>query len=295
MEGVWSVIPTIFNYKDQIDYNSMQNIIDKQVSAMVNGIVINGTTSEVSTLSSAEKMQIYNKIVKPNQHMIPIMIGVGGNCTTEVKEEIEKCKSICHYMMLTVPYYNKPSQEGLIAHFIDICGLYKDYKFVIYNIPGRTGVNLEVDSLVKIIEMCPNVIGVKEASGNLTQIKDAIKRTNISIMSGDDSLFIPLMSIGTKGIISVISNIVPKQMVEIYNLCKENNFLTALEIYNKIEHIAETCFITSNPVPLKMILFRLGITYSEIVRLPLLVTQSESHLVKINNCVNKINNCVNKI
>jgi 4-hydroxy-tetrahydrodipicolinate synthase len=288
MEGVWSVIPTIFDSKDQIDYNSMQNIIDKQISAKVNGIVINGTTSEVSTLSDSEKQEIYDRVVKTNNHRIPIMIGVGGNCTKDVISEIEICKSISDYMMLTVPYYNKPSQEGLIAHFTHICTAYSDSKFVIYNIPGRTGVNLDTESLVSIVESCSNVVGVKEASGNMAQIKNAINRTNISIMSGDDSLFVPLMSIGAKGVISVISNIVPKQMVKIYSLCKANDFLAGLEIYNKIEHIAETCFITSNPVPLKMILFRCGITNSESVRLPLVLTKSPAFLDKINVCVEKL-------
>jgi 4-hydroxy-tetrahydrodipicolinate synthase len=288
MEGVWSVIPTIFDSGDHIDYNSMQNIIDKQINAKINGIVINGTTSEVSTLSDSEKQEIYERIVKTNNHKIPIMIGVGGNCTKDVISEIEKCKRICDYIMLTVPYYNKPSQEGLIAHFTHICTNYIDSKFVIYNIPGRTGVNLDTDSLVSIVESCPNIIGVKEASGNMAQIKNTINRTNISIMSGDDSLFVPLMSIGAKGVISVISNIVPEQMVEIYSLCKANDFFAALEIYNKIEHIAETCFITSNPVPLKIILFRLGITNSESVRLPLVITRSGVLLNKIHVCALKI-------
>jgi 4-hydroxy-tetrahydrodipicolinate synthase len=288
MEGIWTVIPTIFNHDNDIDFDSMKNIIDKQISSKINGIVINGTTSEISTLNRVEQMDIYENIVKPYNHMIPIMIGVGGNDTSEVYESISICKNICDYIMLTVPYYNKPPQDGLIAHFTHLCNSYPDTKFVIYNIPGRTGVNLEVESLVTILSSCPNVVGIKEASGNIGQIKKTINMTNISVMCGDDSLILPCMSIGCKGVISVISNIVPSDMVMIYRLCKDNNFIEALKIYNNLEHVAETCFITSNPIPLKMILYRLGIVKYQHVRLPLVEPKNDSLIKKINNCVESL-------
>jgi len=288
MQGIWTVIPTIFNNDDEIDIKQMYRLIDHQIKSNVNGIVLNGTTSEVSTLSNDEKTKIYFSIAYVYKNIIPIMIGVGGNNTKEIIEAIDECKNACDYIMLTVPYYNKPSQEGLIEHFTHVANNFKNTKFIIYNIPGRSAVNLEVDSLIEIINKSPNIIGIKEASGNISQIKDTINRTNISVMSGDDALFLPSMVLGCKGIISVVSNIVPINMVEIYNKCLSNNYNNALIRYNSIEHIIKTCFITSNPVPLKMMLHKLEFTNSSDVRLPLVIPKNQSILNEINNCVEKI-------
>ena len=289
MQGIWTVIPTIFNSDNSINLIDMKILIDKQKWFKTDGIVLNGTTSEVSTLSKNEKTTIYN-FARENKSIIPIMIGVGGNDTKEIEDIIDECKDACDYIMLTVPYYNKPSQEGLIAHFTHIANKFETVKFVLYNIPGRSSVNLEVESLVEIINNCPNIIGIKEASGNISQIKDTINRTMISVMSGDDGLFLPCMVLGCKGVISVVSNIVPYQMKSIYEDCIEEKYKSALKKYNSIEYIIKTCFITSNPVPLKMILYRLAITNSENVRLPLVVTKNLKLVHEINNCVNKIIN-----
>jgi 4-hydroxy-tetrahydrodipicolinate synthase len=288
MQGIWTVIPTIFNNDDQINIKQMTKLIEHQIKSKVNGIVLNGTTSEVSTLSNDEKTYIYLNIAYIYKNAIPIMIGVGGNNTDEIIEAIDECKNVSDYIMLTVPYYNKPSQEGLIAHFTYIANKFKDTKFVIYNIPGRSAINLEVDSLIEIINKSPNIIGIKEASGNISQIKDTINRTNISVMSGDDALFLPSMVLGCKGIISVVSNIVPINMIEIYNKCISNDYNNALIKYNSIEHIIKTCFVTSNPVPLKIILHKLGLTNFSNVRLPLVLPKNQSIINEINNCVEKI-------
>ena len=286
MQGIWTVIPTIFKF-GTININDMKKLIDTQIMFKIDGIVFNGTTSEVSTLSKNEKTIIYN-LAREYKGIVQIMIGVGGNDTREIEDTINECKDACDYIMLTVPYYNKPSQEGLIAHFTHIANEFETIKFVLYNIPGRSSVNLEVDSLVEIINNCPNIIAIKEASGNIAQIKDTINRTNISVMSGDDALFLPCMVLGCRGVISVVSNIVPYQMKSIYEDCIEEKYKSALKKYNSIEHIIKTCFITSNPVPLKMMLFRLGFTNSENVRLPLVVTKNLKLLNEINNCVDKI-------
>jgi len=288
MQGIWTVIPTIFNNDDQINIKQMTKLIEHQIKSKVNGIVLNGTTSEVSTLSHDEKTCIYLNIAYIYKNSIPIMIGVGGNNTDEIIESIDECKNVTDYIMLTVPYYNKPSQEGLIAHFTYIANKFKNTKFVIYNIPGRSAINLEVDSLIEIINKSPNIIGIKEASGNISQIKDTINRTNISVMSGDDALFLPSMVLGCKGIISVVSNIVPINMIEIYNKCVSNDYNNALIKYNSIEHIIKTCFVTSNPVPLKIILHKLGLTNFSNVRLPLVLPKNQSIINEINNCVEKI-------
>lgn len=287
MQGIWTVIPTIFNSDNSINIDDMKKLIDKQIMFKIDGIVFNGTTSEVSTLSKNEKTIIYN-LAREYKGIVPIMIGAGGNDTREIEDTINECKDTCDYIMLTVPYYNKPSQEGLIAHFTHIANKFRTLEFILYNIPGRSSVNLEVDSLVEIVNNSPNIIGIKEASGNIAQIKDTINRTNISVMSGDDALFIPCMVLGCKGVISVVSNIIPYQMKSIYEDCIEDKYKSALKKYNSIEHIIKTCFITSNPVPLKMMLYKLGFTNSESVRLPLIVTKNFKLVNEINKCVDKI-------
>jgi 4-hydroxy-tetrahydrodipicolinate synthase len=243
MQGIWTVIPTIFNSDNSININDMKKLIDTQIKFKIDGVVFNGTTSEVSTLSKNEKTIIYN-LAREYKGIVQIMIGAGGNDTREIEDTIDECKDACDYIMLTVPYYNKPSQEGLIAHFTHIANKFETLKFVLYNIPGRSSVNLEVDSLVEIVNNCSNIIGIKEASGNISQIKDTINRTNISVMSGDDALFLPCMVLGCRGVISVVSNIVPYQMRSIYEDCIEEKYKSALKKYNSIEHIIKTCFIS---------------------------------------------------
>ena len=269
MDGIWTVIPTIFDKNDNILYNEINSLIDRQIKAAVNGIVLLGTTSEISTLTHSEKITIITTVWTKYNRDIKIMIGVGGNNTKEINNFIQETKQFCHYVMLTVPYYNKPSQEGIQEHMIYLANQHLEKEMIIYNIPGRCGVNLEVSTLCSILEKSPNIIGIKEASGNIAQIYDTIQRTNISVLSGDDSLIVPVMSMGGKGLISVVSNIIPEKMMNIYNFCKDNDFKSAINEYNRIHTICNTCFITSNPVPLKMILHKMNLITSNKVLLPL--------------------------
>jgi 4-hydroxy-tetrahydrodipicolinate synthase len=269
MEGIWTVIPTIFDENDNILYDEINSLIDRQIKAEVNGIVLLGTTSEISTLTDYQKISIITTVWTKYNNKIKIMIGVGGNNTKEINNFIQETKIFCHYIMLTVPYYNKPSQEGIQEHMIYLANQHLDKEMIIYNIPGRCGVNLEVNTLCNILKESPNIIGIKEASGNIAQIYETIQKTNISVMSGDDSLLVPLMSMGAKGLISVVSNIIPEKMMNIYNLCIKNNFQSAINEYNHVHVVCNTCFITSNPVPLKMILKRMDLISSSKVLLPL--------------------------
>jgi 4-hydroxy-tetrahydrodipicolinate synthase len=269
MKGIWTVIPTIFDENDNILYDEINSLIDRQIKAEVNGIVLLGTTSEVSTLTDYQKISIITTVWTKYNEKIKIMIGVGGNNTKEINNFIQETKIFCHYIMLTVPYYNKPSQEGIQEHMLYLANQHLDKEMIIYNIPGRCGVNLEVNTLCNILKESPNIIGIKEASGNIAQIYETIQKTNISVMSGDDSLIVPLMSMGAKGLISVVSNVIPEKMMNIYNLCVKNDFQSAINEYNHVHAICNTCFITSNPVPLKMILKRLNLISSSKVLLPL--------------------------
>jgi 4-hydroxy-tetrahydrodipicolinate synthase len=269
MNGIWTVIPTIFDENDNILYDEINSLIERQIRAEINGIVLLGTTSEISTLSNYQKITIITTVWTKYNDKIKIMIGVGGNNTNEINNFIQETKNFCHYVMLTVPYYNKPSQEGIQEHMIYLANQHLDKEMIIYNIPGRCGVNLEVATLCNVLKESPNIIGIKEASGSIAQIYETIQKTNISVMSGDDSLIVPVMSMGGKGLISVVSNIIPEKMMNIYILCRENNFKSAINEYNPIHVICNTCFITSNPVPLKMILKKMNLISSNKVLLPL--------------------------
>lgn len=286
MNGIWTVIPTIFDENDIILYNEIDSLVNRQINAKVTGIVLLGTTSETSTIDDSDKLMIVNTIWTKYNDKIKIMIGVGGNNTKEVNHFIHKIKDFCHYIMLTVPYYNKPSQEGIQDHMINLANQHLDKEMIIYNIPGRCGVNLEVSTLCNILEKSPNIIGIKEASGNIAQIYETIQRTNISVLSGDDSLIVPVMSMGGTGVISVVSNIIPEAMMKIYNFCKENDFKSAINEYNRIHIICHTCFITSNPVPLKMILKKMNLISCDKVILPLKIPTNDQKIIdQINNLI----------
>jgi 4-hydroxy-tetrahydrodipicolinate synthase len=278
MNGVWTVIPTIFDENDIILYNEIDFLIDRQIKAGITGIVLLGTTSETSTIDDSDKLIIVNTIWTKYNDKIKIMVGVGGNNTKEVNNFIHKIKNFCHYIMLTVPYYNKPNQEGLQDHMIYLANQHKDKEMIIYNIPGRCGINLDVITLCNILKESLNIIGIKEASGNIAQIYDTIQRTNISVLSGDDSLIIPIMSLGGTGVISVVSNIIPEKMMNIYQLCAQNDFKSALVEYNRIHIICHTCFITSNPIPLKIILKKMNLISSDKVVLPLKIPTNDQKL-----------------
>jgi 4-hydroxy-tetrahydrodipicolinate synthase len=279
MKGIWTVIPSIFTEINTIDLEAITKLIDIQVAKNVAGIVLLGTTSEVSTLSDEEKNLIVSHVSKKYKDKINIMVGVGGNNTKDVDKSIQNVKALCDYIMLTVPYYNKPNQEGLCEHFTFLANNHKDAKFIIYNIPGRSAVNLEVSTLLDILKETKNIFGIKEASGNIAQIYETIQKTNLDVMCGDDSLIIPVMAMGGKGLISVVSNIVPEKMNIIYKNCRENNFKLALEEYNQIDKICKTCFITSNPIPLKMMLKKMNLITNDFVRLPLKVPTKDQKVI----------------
>jgi len=291
MEGIWTVIPTIFTTSDSLDLQCISKLIELQIEKKVDGIVLLGTTSEVSTLSDLEKNLLIIHVNLNYKSKIKIMIGVGGNNTREVDENIQSSKELCDYIMLTVPYYNKPNQEGLCEHFTSLANKHYDTKFILYNIPGRSAINLEISTLLDILKVTSNIVGIKEASGNISQIYETIQKTNISVMSGDDNLLIPVMAYGGKGVISVVSNIVPERISNIYKYCKDNNFRKALDEYNQIDKICKTCFITSNPIPLKMILKKMNLIENDYVRLPLKIPTKDLKVIdEINNIMLTIKN-----
>jgi len=280
---VLTAIVTPFNEDFTLDLNSMEELVRYQLTYDT-GVVLFGTTGECPTIDDKERGEIMKMIVnKFNNTLNNFVVGVGGNNT---KECINSIQTAIQYnfntFMLTTPYYNKPTQHGLYEHFKFICNSFPDCKFILYNVPGRTSVNLLPNTVKDISIICPNVIAIKEASGDLGQMI-MLRRIvpNILLYCGDDGLIIPAMSIGAYGIISVLSNSTPKSVVLIVNLCVKNDYHGAFILYSELDDLIKLLFSETNPTPIKYLLMNQGLISFDQVRLPLVKMQNYENQQKI--------------
>jgi 4-hydroxy-tetrahydrodipicolinate synthase len=275
MELLYTAITTPF-IQNEVDYESLLNHV-KFLLKNNSGIVLFGTTGECPTLTKDEKITIMDMIVSkvPDNELSKFIIGVGGNNTQECIEMVEYVNFYgFQNIMITTPYYNKPSQDGLYLHFKMISDeLYKYNKngfVMLYNVPGRSIVNISPSTIKKICDSCPNVKAIKEASGSLSQVINIRTQVpNIKIFSGDDGLMVPMMSVGAVGLISVVSNVFPIETHIILKHCENSNFKLAFEEYSKMHKFTEAMFCDTNPVPVKYALALANIYKSADVRLPL--------------------------
>jgi 4-hydroxy-tetrahydrodipicolinate synthase len=283
-----TAIVTPFTQSDQIDMDSLIELTRFQLLHNC-GIVLFGTTGECPTVSDDERFNVYLNIIKQfNQNKF--VIGVGGNNTNECIHQIELAKQFGFTnFMLTVPYYNKPTQQGLEAHFTHICNSFPEDTFILYNVPSRCGVNMLPNTVKNIYTNTKNVIAIKEASGDLSQMI-MIRRLcpELKLYCGDDGIVIPAMSIGSYGLISVVSNYCPKIVNLIISRCVENNYSGAFEIYSEIDDIVKLLFSETSPSPIKYLLQNSGLINSDEVRLPLVKMQSEDNKQKLNVCIDKL-------
>lgn len=282
------VTPFNSNNNDKIDVDSMIELIRFQILNNC-GVVLFGTTGECPTITDDERKTIYTNIVK-NFNENKFIIGVGGNNTNECIHQINIASSYgFKTYMLTVPYYNKPTQLGLEKHFTYICNYYPDYKFILYNVPSRCGVNMLPNTVKNIYINTKNVYAIKEASGDLNQMI-MIRRLcpELKLYCGDDGIVVPAMSIGSYGLISVVSNYCPKIIDLIINRCVENNFSGAFELYSEIDDIVKLIFSETSPSPIKYLLNIAGLINSDEVRMPLVKMQSEENKNKLKVCVDKL-------
>ena len=269
--GIYSVLMTPFDEKFQIDYKSYDNLINKILESNITGVVVLGTTSEAPTLSQDEKLYLVKYVWSKLNGIKKVIVGIGGNNTFNTLSFAQDIQDYCDYMMITVPNYNKPSQSGIEEHFKFVCNNVelRQKPFILYNVPSRCGINLEPSTILNVYNSCENVCAIKEASGSLEQALNIRSLCDIQVFSGDDSLTVPIMSIGGCGVISVISNILPNKINEIYNDCVSNKYDVASKKYLYIHKIVKSLFIESNPVPGKLLLVLDGIFSNEIPRLPL--------------------------
>ncbi len=276
LKGVGVAIVTPFTEDGRVDYEGLARIVNYVIDGGVDYIVALGTTAETPTLYIQERAVVAMFISKEIAGRVPLVMGVGGNSTSEVLDQLREFDLRGADAILSVtPYYNKPSQEGLYQHF-KVVSENSPLPIILYNIAGRTGVNMSVDTTLRIAKDFDNVIGVKEASGNLEQIKDVISQSpdDFLVLSGDDDMTIDVMRAGGDGVISVVANCFPKKFTRIMNLSREGRFAEAEEAYSELKEAVEALFCEGNPVGVKCALHSMGLISNK-MRLPLVSGTAE--------------------
>ena len=270
IEGLGVALVTPFSTDLSIDFNGLERVLQHVIDGGVDYIVVLGTTAETPTLSKIERIKVIDFVREKVSGRLPLVIGVGGNCTNGVLEDIQSLNLDGYSAILSVaPYYNKPTQSGLYQHFREISKASK-LPVILYNVPGRTGVNISADTTIKLSQDCLNIYGIKEASGNTEQWNNIHEksRTGFNLISGDDAATIQMMKIGASGVISVLANACPAQVKKVVNLCHKNRFDEALESHDLLKNLISSLFEEGNPAGVKAILSEMGLIQNKL-RLPL--------------------------
>jgi 4-hydroxy-tetrahydrodipicolinate synthase len=270
LRGTGVAIVTPFKTDNSIDFKAFERVVNHVINGGVNYIVVMGTTGESVTLSKDEKKAIICYILEAIDSRVPLVVGIGGNNTQEIINQVRSLDLKGVDAILSVsPYYNKPTQRGIFQHFKAIA-TYCPVPVVIYNVPGRTGSNISADTCLQLAHECENIVGVKEASGNFEQIMKIIKGKpeNFSLISGDDLNTLPIIAAGGNGVISVLANAFPAEWSEMVNQCLKSNFKVAREIQFRFLEMIELLFIDGSPGGVKAMLNVLNLCQNTL-RLPL--------------------------
>jgi len=252
----------------QVDYAAIERLVDWHVEQGTDGLVPVGTTGESPTVDIAEHQKIVKTVVERSAGRIPVVAGTGGNATAEAIHLTRYAKDVGADGSLQVcPYYNKPTQEGLYRHFAAIAEAV-DLPMVLYNIPGRTGVSLAPATIARLAQL-PQVVAVKEATGSMDQASEILAQCDLVVLSGDDSLTLPLMAVGAQGVISVVGNLVPKDMKRLTDAMLAGDVATAQEAHRRLFPLCRAMFIETNPIPVKTAMKMAGLLESDEKRLPM--------------------------
>ncbi len=262
----------------QIDFRTLDELIDFQLESGIDAIVPVGTTGESPTLSHDEHKKVIERVVKAVGGKVPVIAGAGSNATAEAIELTAFSKKVGADATLQVgPYYNKPTQEGFYQHF-KVIAEEVDLPIVLYNIPGRCGAGMTPDTVVRLAEL-ENIVAIKEASGSLDQVSEIATRCDLTILSGDDSLTLPIASVGGKGVISVVANIVPADVKAMTDLILEGDLVSARQWHNKLFTLCRNLLsLATNPIPIKAAMAMLNMA-SEEMRLPLVAMEESKKAV----------------
>lgn len=274
LRGMGVALITPFKQDDSVDYDALIRMTDYLVKNNADFLVVLGTTAETPTLTEEEKKEITKSVVSRVEGKIPIVLGVGGNNTASVVSSLKNDDFTgIDAILSVVPYYNKPSQEGIYQHYKAISEA-TQLPIILYNVPGRTGVNMTAETTLRIAKDFSNVIAIKEASGNITQMDDIIKNkpNNFEVISGDDGITFPLITLGAVGVISVIGNAFPREFSRMTRLALQGDFANALTIHHKFTELFNLLFIDGNPAGVKSMLSAMGMIENKL-RLPLVPTR----------------------
>lgn len=256
--------------QETVDFTKLEALIEKIVTSGVDYIVALGTTSEAATMTESERSAVQEFIVETVGGRVPIMLGLGGNNTLSLTDTLARTnfEGISGLLSVT-PYYNKPNQRGLMAHYRSVAEA-SPVPVVMYNVPGRTGVNLSAETTLALAAECPNIIGIKEASGNMQQVMEILRQrpAGFRVISGDDSLTFPMMALGADGVISVMANALPQEMSQMVHFALKGDYKRALLLHNRMLPLMNAIFDEGNPTGIKALLEADG-AISNILRLPL--------------------------
>lgn len=284
-KGLGIALITPFNASGAVDYVVLKQLVEYQLKNGADFFCILATTGETPTLTDDEKQRIKELVVEVVAGRVPILMGCGGNNTAAIVEELHtRDFSGIDGLLSVCPYYNKPSQEGLYQHFKTIANA-TDMKVVLYNVPGRTGVNMKAETTVRLARDCKNIVAVKEASGNLEQVDEIIKNKpdTFDVISGDDALTFPMIACGAVGVISVIGNALPKEFSRMLRLEQNGEFEPARKIHHMFTDLFNLLFVDGNPAGVKAMLHEMGMI-ENVLRLPLVPTRLTT-MQKISECL----------
>jgi 4-hydroxy-tetrahydrodipicolinate synthase len=274
--GCGTALVTPFTSSGAIDEAAVRRLAKRQVEAGIHFLVPCGTTGEAPTLSAAERRRVVELVVDEVAGRVPVLAGAGGYDTKEVIEAAREMQAAGASGLLSVtPYYNKPTPDGLVAHYRAIAEA-TPLPVVVYNVPGRTGCNVDPGTLARLSTI-PHVVAVKEASGNMTQICEAMRAvpSEFVVLSGDDALTLPAMAVGARGIVSVLSNELPAEMAQLVEAAEANDFNYAREIHARLLPLMLANFSESNPIPVKCVMAQMGLL-EETYRLPMVPPRAET-------------------
>jgi 4-hydroxy-tetrahydrodipicolinate synthase len=271
LRGAFTALITPMNNDESVDYEGFRKLVRFQLESGISGLVPLGTTGETPTLDEAEEDKLIDIVMTEAKGKVPVILGAGSNCTRDAVKYVKRAKQKgADYALVVTPYYNKPNDEGIYRHFAACAEV--GLPIIVYNIAGRTGKNIATPLLARLAEL-PNIVGVKEASGDVGQMMDVIatiraKRPDFIVLSGDDSLTLPLVALGGDGVISVLSNLAPREVTAMTMAALEGDFAKARKMHYKLLPAFKDAFIETNPVPIKAAMLMKGLP-SGTLRLPL--------------------------
>ncbi len=278
LTGTITALVTPFN-RHEVAYRDLEKLVEYQVKGGINGLVPVGTTGESPTLSHEEHMDVIRAVITAARGRVPVIAGTGSNSTHEAVELTRQAHAAgADGVLVVTPYYNKPNQEGLFAHYCAVAEA-TDRPIILYSIPSRCGIEISVPVVERLRARYKHVRWIKEAGGNVDRV-DQLKRalgSDITVLSGDDVLTLPFMAVGAEGVISVASNLVVREVAQLVRLALDNDFTKAAKLHRQLYPLFKALFLEPNPVPIKAALARAGLISSPSVRLPLCEIGSANH------------------